>query len=1071
MLKKNIKHQDFFVIRTPRIPLDKLLSLGTNLTETKASIEYWLTQPEFIEAVYLASPSLHERIVQSKANKKQNKKVDKKLEAKLHQAIVKYIIRMSARPTPFGLFSGIHKGNITLETNLNSDDLSQDSRKTRLDMFYLTAIKEFFAQSNARSPLLQYYPNTTHYYVGKQCRYIEAYQSNKAQQYRLSAIEIDKYSSFLLQKSRQGKSFYELVNLFMLEYPKAQKEDVVEYLQDLIDARGLVASVSMPITGVPPHKALINSLIKLGEVDVVDNLATAVCKLEQLDHDMPNEPDSYKKIISHLSKVPIQAQENKLFQTDVYRSFSQCDLAESQVESLLNKLMLLNALGHSKPNYFNDFIRKFNHRFEGQLVSMMSLLDEESGISFSNETGYEAPLIAGLELITNNVESLTINPPSVLDCLITQAITLPENRSSSVVNLSSKSLKKHLKQSSVKNELPVSFAAVISLYEMKSEKEKMKEELLIKFNGCYGPSAANLLGRFCHLDDSLKNSVIDHLEKEPDHSKDVIFAEIVHMPEGRLGNVIARPHLRKYEIVFLADSCLTSEYQLSLSDLYVCVEGEQVKLWSKRLGKRVIPRLSCAHNTHSNSLSAYKFLSLLQYQEGMPPSFSMPASQEHASFVPRIMLDNLILSEKTWRLPREDLAQITINGKFNTSALNALKLKYQLDDYITLITGDNVLNLNLSNPMMLDILLQETKGQLLVELKESLVCQYSTPVKSTENESYANELIIPYLNYGAKVQEGIVNVYKNDITTKNVKRHFSPGSEWLSLKVYSGHATLDALLAEKIIPFVEDNSKLFKKWFFIRYSDPDWHLRIRFYGKAEDLCSYLLPNLNKLFEPLIASGELHNFELFTYDREVERYGGADTIDLVEELFSADSNLVIKSIIFQSRYGGEDIRWRITLLMIDTLLNSFGFTGELKLSLITELRNGFGKEFNESGVLRKQLGLKYKLIERTLKSDFSIAWFSEEINKGSVNNTQQIESFDEEALGLIDLLKDWQRDIYPVIKKLNESGELQSLNISCLVRSVLHMHINRMFKAYGREHELIMYDFLRRYYFSLRMRGE
>ena len=35
----------------------------------------------------------------------------------------------------------------------------------------------------------------------------------------------------------------------------------------------------------------------------------------------------------------------------------------------------------------------------------------------------------------------------------------------------------------------------------------------------------------------------------------------------------------------------------------------------------------------------------------------------------------------------------------------------------------------------------------------------------------------------------------------------------------------------------------------------------------------------------------------------------------------------------------------------------------------------------------------------------------------------------------------------------------------LLGSLLHMHNNRMFKAYGREQEFVMHDFLRRVYFS------
>ena len=48
--------------------------------------------------------------------------------------------------------------------------------------------------------------------------------------------------------------------------------------------------------------------------------------------------------------------------------------------------------------------------------------------------------------------------------------------------------------------------------------------------------------------------------------------------------------------------------------------------------------------------------------------------------------------------------------------------------------------------------------------------------------------------------------------------------------------------------------------------------------------------------------------------------------------------------------------------------------------------------------------------------------------------------------------------------LHKNNEL-NCSINTLLNSILHMHNNRMFKAYGREHEFVMYDFLRRVYFS------
>ena len=59
-----------------------------------------------------------------------------------------------------------------------------------------------------------------------------------------------------------------------------------------------------------------------------------------------------------------------------------------------------------------------------------------------------------------------------------------------------------------------------------------------------GPSGANLLGRFCHADPELHRRVEEHLRAEEAHRPDAIFAEVVHLPEGRIGNVLCRPVLR-----------------------------------------------------------------------------------------------------------------------------------------------------------------------------------------------------------------------------------------------------------------------------------------------------------------------------------------------------------------------------------------------------------------------------------------------------------------------------------------------------------------------------------------------
>ncbi|MBE0358133.1 lantibiotic dehydratase [Pseudoalteromonas aliena] len=1043
-MSNKVKSAPFFVIRVPRLSNEQLLQFNDVNADTNKILESWLAMAGVEEALYLASPSLLERITQwrEKSYTKQGKKVA--------HALIKYMIRMCARPTPFGLFSGICKGDIDSITSLTVDDYTIDGRKTRLDVFYLSALKDHFVKYASRSDTLKYKPNSSHYFIADQCRYVETYLSDKSMQYRLSAIESDEYFQFVLNTATPGMCFNDLCESFYAQYEEAKKEEVEAYIQDLIDEGVLLADIPLPLTGDSPDYALLKSIQTIKEDETADHLATALAQMEQLDNDKTGSIAPYKQLLTHLEQLPVKAEENKLFQADIYRNFSTCQLSELEVNRVKKQLELLAELGDTdKSNPLSNFIFKFNARFEGQFLPLDVILDDETGIGISNETSYETPLLAGLHLaragsILNSTASI-----SLIDSIIEDAISLPANRHRNCIVLTSKELKSKIANKYATKSYPSSFAAMLSLY------EDDKKNPVFKFNGCYGPSSANLLGRFCHLDESLKNAVIEELKQEQAHSPDVIFAEVVHMPEGRPGNVIARPHLREYEIVFMADSSLNKEYQIHLSDLYVWVEGQHVKLWSKRLNKQIIPRLSCAHNYSSHSLSAYKFLCMLQHQDGRPINFSMPQSTSRHSFVPRIMLDNLVLSEKTWRVDRKHLQEVFIDGQLDLDKLNTLFTTYQLDTQVCYAMFDNILQLDLRNSDMFEILLAETKGQTKVELKEVLSSSFSSRVRDEFGHHYNNEIIVPFRNTQAKVHKHFVDEPLANISALPIKRRFSAGSEWLSLKIYSGNSLVEQLLSEKLLPLIESNKNLFNKWFFIRYSDPDWHIRVRFHGEPNILCGELLPLLNNLLDQMIESGELHKVELMTYEREVERYGGPESIGLVESLFMYDSSLVAKACLLVDDYG-EDIRWRIALNYTHKLLNLFDYSDAERLNLISHLRDGFGNEFNENSILRKQLGNRFREYQAQLDDDF---------NKLNIAATDEL---DEIQTLISKLFKEWLSDAEPVVKVLVKLIKENKLNCTrdSLLGSLLHMHNNRMFKAYGREQEFVIHDLLRRKYFSM-----
>jgi thiopeptide-type bacteriocin biosynthesis protein len=304
------------------------------------------------------------------------------------------------------------------------------------------------------------------------------------------------------------------------------------------------------------------------------------------------------------------------------------------------------------------------------------------------------------------------------------------------------------------------------------------------------------------------------------------------------------------------------------------------------------------------------------------------------------------------------------------------------------------------------------------------------------------------------------------------------------LKIYAGNTTLENLLIEHIEPFIKANKNLFQRWFFIRYGDPDWHLRIRFNGVTDNLYGYLLPKLNQLFAPMIASSVLHKFELFTYNREVERYGGIELISVAEDLFNADSYLVINTLKLTDNSDYLSLL-RVSLLMINALLTQIGLTETQKLNFISGLRRAFGQEFNESGTLRKQLGQKYAAFQAQVAEDLNTYQhpnFNTQARKAEIDPLAIEYSVIEKGSNaphkhkvmLFNLVTRWQYQVNtslqaikkPLAKKLSEDNIALESHLVSLLSSLFHMHINRMFKAYGREHELVVYDALRRYYLGL-----
>jgi thiopeptide-type bacteriocin biosynthesis protein len=573
-----------------------------------------------------------------------------------------------------------------------------------------------------------------------------------------------------------------------------------------------------------------------------------------------------------------------------------------------------------------------------------------------------------------------------------------------------------------------------------------------------GPSGARLLGRFCYTDPALEHAVRMHLRQEESHHPDTIYAEIVYLPEGRIGNVLCRPVVRDYEIPYMARSGASDVMCIPIQDLVVSVKDGTIVLYSERLQRRVLPRLTNAHGFINPQLpSVYRFLCYLQHQHGQSgPGFSW-GRLESLDFLPRIRAGRLVLALARWRISEGEIHSVAeLERSESFFQIQQLRRRRGLPRWVVLQESDKSLPVDLENALSVDALVHVLKRGSQATLTEMFPPPNRLCVSSVDGHFY-HELNVPFVRKSRSEREAEDRTDPNlntegariEVNLARERRTFPPGSEWLYVKLYGGPVSLDDILLRAVLPLVRGacQSGSVTGWFFIRYCDPQQHLRIRLRGAPERLHRQVLPLVFESFNPYLTSGKLWKIEFATYEREIERYGGLEGLIVSENVFFADSEAVLDILKESESQGDDSIRWRMALLGIDRLLCDCGLDDSEKIEAVDSWQASFHREFRVDNILKRQLSERF----RTERGNFELLFDSHSLDEKWKMSKQALDQR--------------SRQMTQAIRKLRElaaEGKL-TVNIIHLAQSFAHMHVNRLIRSAQRSHELILYDFLVRIY--------
>ncbi|HWC27363.1 MAG TPA: thiopeptide-type bacteriocin biosynthesis protein, partial [Solirubrobacteraceae bacterium] len=250
-----------------------------------------------------------------------------------------------------------------------------------------------------------------------------------------------------------------------------------------------------------------------------------------------------------------------------------------------------------------------------------------------------------------------------------------------------------------------------------------------------------------------------------------------------------------------------------------------------------------------------------------------------------------------------------------------------------------------------------------------------------------------------------------------------PGSDWLFAKLYCPRNLEDDLLAGPVRSFCQFalGSGLAERWFFVRYSDPEPHLRLRFAGSPERLIGDLFAKVCAWTGELIADGSCRRIAFDTYEREIERYGGVRGVEAAEALFAADSAAVVELLRLTAELATID-RTALAVLSVDALLEARGLAPAQRL----EWYRGEVASRHHSG---DDYRARQSALRRLLGDPAGLA--------GEPAGT-----------ALERILAARGAAIVPIgarLRELADGGELES-SLERLCQSYVHLHCNRLLGA-------------------------
>jgi thiopeptide-type bacteriocin biosynthesis protein len=859
--------QSTVVVRTPAFPAALLQALY-DADDAKAALLAQLRErPDVRATLRLASPSLDHGI----AKWIERPGTD---EGAAHSAFA-YLARCATRSTPLAACAAVSQVTLGATTELRCAQALR--RRTRPDTGWLYAIGSRYESRLKDFPPARVFPSGLSYLKNGRLEVADISRSElrfTGRSYSPVAIPTAMNPTPALETIVRGASGGASIGQLSTDAAEslgARVDDVAAFINKLIETGVLLSEFRVPLLADPAEA--LHHLLTMCDPSAAERLARLREHLAAIDEaalsSAPAALESLAPIAAELAPA------EHYWQIDAARDMSgHLDerIAREAADAISSLVRIARPID-TNGQIARAFIARYN---ESREIGVLELLDPSDGLAFDGEAarerggwsqadGYLLALAGGA--IARGDREIVLGEADFA------VLALPDSG-----------------RRAADDDLPEGYEALLHVVRTPDGHD------VPAFTGIIRGGLGWASARFHDL---------LALEAAPDEDGPEIVAEFVSLPHARrAANVAVRRTTSAYEVACGVVGSTDPERLIKMDDIVVGVDRGRTYLRSKRLGKRLRVRQTHAMNTSASS----RFAKFFAWVDGSPlesPGFSWHAAAA-LPYHPRVRIGRTIVSLASWLLPREHALE------FESEASVAWRATWRLPRRIYLSMGDNRLMLDTSHALARAQLAKAAsklgRGGCLT-VQEALPDFGDETVYDETGAGYFAEFVVGFrLEREQARPPASPPVLAVPLAPAAYLR--APGSEWTFAKFYIAPERTDYFLERHLAPFASALEQIAQRLFFIRYGDPDHHVRFRAMNETPGAAEEVMLRVVRQARAWVEAGILTRVALDTYDREIERYGGPAAIDAAERAFATDSMRIMQCLESLRRTGDREL-WLLT----------------------------------------------------------------------------------------------------------------------------------------------------------------